>query len=187
MIIDSDTTAARQQSGVIVRQARPEDRRAIRRVVRDAYAEYAHGMPTAMFRRYLADLLDLDRHAHFGRLLVAEADGRICGSAAFYPDAALQGLGWPRGWAGGRALAVRRDARHLGVATALMERCEGLARAAGAPVFAFHTAPFMTGAIALYEELGYHRAPEYDLDVAEVFGRAGDDPIRVLGFARFLF
>jgi predicted N-acetyltransferase YhbS len=187
MISDHDTRPVRQQAGVLVRPARPQDRRAIRRVVRDAYAEYAQQMPRATHRRYLADLLDLDRHAHFGRLLVAEADGRVCGSAAFYPDASLQGLGWPRGWAGGRALSVRREARHLGVAAALMARCEHLARAAGAPVFAFHTAPFMTGAIALYDALGYHRAPEHDLDVGELFGHPGDDPIRVLGFAKFLF
>jgi GNAT superfamily N-acetyltransferase len=156
-------------------------------VVREAYGEYADVLPRKLYRRYLSDLLDLDLHAHFGRLIVAEVDGRVAGSAAYYPDASLQGLGWPRGWAGGRALAVRRRARHHGVATALMARCEELARAAGAPVFAFHTAPFMTGAIALYESLGYHRAPEYDLDVSEHFGEVGDEPIRVLGFTKFLF
>jgi predicted N-acetyltransferase YhbS len=187
MIIDNDTTPVRQREDVVIRPFRPEDRKAVRRVVRSAYAEYAARMPRATYRRYLADLLALDRHEHFGRLLVAEVDGRICGSVAFYPDASLQGLGWPRGWAGGRALAVHRRARHLGVATALMERCEELARAGEAPVFAFHTAPFMTGAIALYEGLGYHRAPEYDRDVAALFGDADSEEIRILGFAKFLF
>ena len=182
-----ETTAAPRVADVVVRPARAADRRAIRRVVRDAYVEYAERMPRPTYRRYLADLLDLDRHAHFGRLLVAEVDGRICGSAAFYPDASLQGVGWPRGWAGGRALAVLRAARHHGVARALMARCEELARAAGSPVFAFHTAPFMETAIELYEGLGYHRAPEYDRDVSQLFGIEDDEEIRILGYAKFLF
>ena len=187
MTIDNHTADVRQQAGVVVRPARAGDRAAIRRVVRDAYAQYADRMPRAAYRRYLADLLDLERHARLGTLLVAEVDGRVCGSTAFYPDASRQGLGWPRGWAGGRALAVHRTARHHGVARALIARCEGLARTAGAPVFAFHTAPFMSDAIALYEGLGYHRAPEHDLDVGELFGPADADPVRVLGFAKFLF
>lgn len=185
MIFENDTTIP--TTGVLVRPAREEDRRAIRRIVRDAYAEYAQLMPRTTYRRYLADLFDLGRHADIGQLLVAEVDGRVGGSAAFYPDASLQGIGWPRGWAGGRALAVRPSARHHGLARALMARCEELARAAGSPVFAFHTAPFMTSAITLYEGLGYHRAPEYDRDVSQLFGASGDDEIRILGFAKFLF
>ena len=66
---------------------------------------------TVLYRRYLADLLDVDRHARDGQLLVAEVDGVVLGSGAFYPDASIQGLGWPRGWAGGRALAVHPRAR----------------------------------------------------------------------------
>ena len=108
---------------------------------------------------------------------MVEADGRIRGFGAFYPDASVQGLGWPPGWAGGRALAVHPDARGHGVARALLAACERLARESGAPVFAFHTASFMTGAIALYERLGYRRAPEFDFDMAARYSRFGAAPI----------
>ena len=122
-------------------------------------------------------MLDLDQHARHGRLLVVEVDGRIRGFGAFYPDASVQGFGWPPGWASGRALAVDPAARGRGVARALLAAVERLAREAGAPVYAFHTASFMTDAIALYERLGYRRAPEFDFDMAARYGGFGAAPI----------
>ena len=143
---------------------------AIRHVIIAAYRQYADLIAPDVFSPYLADLLDLDTHARHGHLIVVEADGRIRGFGAFYPDASVQGLGWPPGWASGRALAVHPDARGHGVARALLAASERLAREAGAPVFAFHTASFMTDAIALYERLGFRRAPEFDFDMAARYG-----------------
>ena len=76
-----------------------------------AYRQYADLIAPDIFSPYLADVLDLDKHARHGRLLVVEADGQVCGFGAFYPDASVQGLGWPPGWASGRALAVHPGAR----------------------------------------------------------------------------
>jgi predicted N-acetyltransferase YhbS len=187
------STRERRDSLVVVRPARAQDRSAIRRIIRDAYREYADRMSRTAYRRYLSDLLDLDKHDRLGTLLVAEVDGRVCGCAAFYPDVSVQGFGWPSGWAGGRALAVARAARHHGVARTLVAECERLARTVGAPVFAFHTASFMTRALALYDELGYRRLPDYDLD-AEMFGVPEDGRIgqgidgrtSIVAFARYL-
>jgi GNAT superfamily N-acetyltransferase len=120
-------------------------------------------------------------------LLVAETGGRVAGSAAFYPDASVQGVGFPAGWAGGRGLAVHPSARGSGVGRTLLAACERLARQAGAPVFAFHTATFMTGAISLYERLGYLRAPELDFDMAAHYGRrSGSAPIMSIAYVRHL-
>jgi hypothetical protein len=47
---------------------------------------------------------------------------------------------------------------------------ESRAREVGAPVFAFHTASFMTTARALYERLGYCRAPAFDHDMNAHYG-----------------
>ena len=110
----------------------------------------------------------------------------MCGSVAFYPDAAVQGFGLPSGWATGRALAVHPDVRGHGVARALLVAVERLAREAGAPVFAFHTASFMTNAIAWYDRLGYRRAPEFDFDMAAHFGRFGAAPITSIAYLRHL-
>jgi predicted N-acetyltransferase YhbS len=178
--------AARRHGAPLVRDAVPADYPAIRRIVIAAYRQYDGLIARDIFSPYLADLLDLDTHARHGHLLVAEADGRVSGSAAFYPDASVRGLGWPPGWAGGRALAVHPAARGYGVARALLAACERLARESGAPVFAFHTASFMTGAIALYDRLGYRRAPEFDFDMAARYSRFGAAPITAIAYLRHL-
>ena len=178
--------AVRPPSAPLVRDAVPADYPEIRRVIIAAYLQYADVIAPDVFSPYLADLLDLDTHARHGHLVVVEADGRIRGFGAFYPDASVQGFGWPAGWAGGRALAVHPDARGHGVARALLAACERLARECGAPVFAFHTASFMTGAIALYERLGYRRAPEFDFDMAARYSRFGAAPIMSIAYLRQL-
>jgi ribosomal protein S18 acetylase RimI-like enzyme len=54
------------------------------------------------------------------------------------------------------------------------------------PVFAFHTASFMTDAIALYDRLGFRRAPEFDFDMAAHYGGTGAAPITALAYLRQL-
>src|SRR5437667_9532572 len=126
-------SAARRRSAPLVRDASPADYPAIRRVVLAAYRQYADLIARDIFLPYLADLLDLDKHARHGRLLVVEADGRIRGFGAFYPDASVQGFGWPAGWAGGRALAVPPHARGRGRPPALLAPAERLAARGRAP------------------------------------------------------
>ena len=174
------------RSAPLVRDAVPADYPAIRGVVIAAYRQYEGLIARDIFSPYLADVLDLDQHARHGRLLVVEVDGRIRGFGAFYPDASVQGFGWPPGWASGRALAVDPSARGRGVARALLAAVERLAREAGAPVYAFHTASFMTDAIALYERLGYRRAPEFDFDMAARYSGFGAAPITALAYLRQL-
>lgn len=171
---------------LIVRSADSTDHNAIREVVRAAYQQYEPVTGSELFSRYIADLLDFERHSRHGQLIVAELDGTVRGSGAFYPDVSVQGLGWPRGWAGGRALAVHPEARGHGVAQALLAAAECLARHHGAPVFALHTASFMTTAIALYDRSGYRRAPEFDRDLGAFFGLAGQATFRSIAYIRDL-
>jgi len=183
----SDTAPANQRTTVpLVRDAVPADYPAIREVLIAAYRQYADLLSLDIFSPYLADVLDLDKHARYGRLIVVEVDGWISGFGAFYPDTTVQDVGFPPGWAGGRALAVHPAARGHGVARALIATCERLARETGAPVFAFHTASFMTGAIALYDGLGYRRAPEFDFDMAARYSRFGAAPVMSITYLRCL-
>jgi hypothetical protein len=64
--------------------------------------------------------------------------------------------------------------------------CEYLARGAGAPVLVLHPASFMTDTIALYERLGYSRAPEFDFDTASRLGQPGAVPIGSIAYLRHL-
>jgi len=171
---------------LIIRPAHLTDHEAIRAVVRAAYQQYEPITGSELFSRYLEDLLDFERHSRHGQLIVAELDGTVRGSGAFYPDVSVQGVGWPRGWAGGRALAVHPDARGHGVGQALLAAAECLAQHHGAPVFALHTASFMTTAIAMYDRQGYRRAPEYDRDLGAFFGLDGQATFRSIAYIREL-
>ena len=172
--------------GRLVRRGLSADYPAVREVVSAAYSGYRRFIPPEILPAYFADLLDIQRHARHGRLVVAELGGRISGSASFYRDISEQGLGWPAGWAGGRGMAVHPDASGQGIATALLGEFERLSRRIGAPVFAFHTASFMTGAIALYNRLGYRRAPEFDLDLNAYYGTDGAWPMSAIAYRRDL-
>ena len=182
MSVSDTALAARPTVAPFVRAAVPADHPAIREVVIAAYRQYADLIPPDVFTAYLADLLDLDTHARHGRLFVVEAGERVCAFAAFYPDGLTQGF--PPGWVSGRALAVHPDARGNGAARALLATGEHLALQAGAPFFAFHTHSYMTDARGLYERAGYRRAPEFDFDVAERFGRFGAAPVMSLAYYR---
>ena len=114
-----------------------------------------------------------------GRLLVAEHDRRVVGAVTFYEDAAAEGLGWPAGWAGLRALGVDPAARRLGVGRALMDACLERALAARAPVLCLHTAAFMTAAVALYGAMGFRRAPTFDFEVP---AGGGAPPVAILAY-----
>ena len=103
-----------------------------------------------------------------------------------HPDSSIQGFGWPVGWAGGRGLAVHPAARGRGVATALLAELECRARSVCADELAFHTAEFMTTAVALYERLGYRRAPHFDLDLNHHFDIHDSAPVRALAYRRAL-
>src|SRR6476646_1168065 len=113
---------------ITVRSTDRTDYPAMKRVVLAAYEQYADDIPSDLLPTYLADLVDFERHAEHGRLLVAQINGRSSASAAFYRDASAQGLGWPAGWSSGRGLAVLPEARGSGVGTALLAEVERLSR-----------------------------------------------------------
>lgn len=171
-------STALSPTGVEVRDAGGSDLPAVRRVLLAAYQEYAMALPPAVFGRYLAEILDVEERLGNGRLLVAEHGGRVVGTVTWYDDAATEGLGWPAGWAGLRALGVEPSARGLGIGRALVEACRRRALAAGAPALTLHTGGFMTAAVALYEAMGFRRDPAYDFDATRRLGSAGSGPSR---------
>jgi GNAT superfamily N-acetyltransferase/quercetin dioxygenase-like cupin family protein len=169
-------------AGVEVRGAGGSDLPAARRVLLAAYQEYATALPPAVFGRYLAEILDVDGRAGNGHVLVAEHAGRVVGTVTSYDDAATEGLGWPAGWAGLRALGVEPAARGLGIGRALVEACRRRAQAAGAPVLCLHTGGFMTAAMALYERMGFRRDPAFDFDATTRLGLGGVRPVPILAY-----
>jgi predicted N-acetyltransferase YhbS len=176
--------AGRRRAGtaVSVRDAGPADHPAVRELLRAAYQQYETDLPPGGMEYYLADLLDLEGRAEGSRLLVAERRGRLAGTVTFFPDAAVEGLGWPSGWAGFRALGVDPALRRLGVGRRLTRECLDRARAVGAPVLCLHTAAFMTAAVAMYEGMGFQRAPEYDFDPRDISPTDLGETITVIAY-----
>jgi GNAT superfamily N-acetyltransferase len=165
-----------------VRDAQTSDHPAIHDVLLAAYREYAAALPPEIFDGYLADILDLDGRAQTGRLIVAEHAGRAVGTVTYYDDAAAEGVGWPTGWAGVRALGVDPAVRGRGIGRALMGVCLERARAAGAAVLCLHTAEFMMTAVAMYLAMGFRRVPSFDFDAAGHLRLEGARPVRVIAF-----
>jgi GNAT superfamily N-acetyltransferase len=150
---------------VTVRDARADERELVRELTLRAYAEYASVMETGAWaglegavRAALAsDEAGVER-------IVAEHGGAVVGCVALYPPAAdaYAGLARTSRWPELRLLAVAPEARGHGVGRALVDECVRRARRMGAAELGLHTSHSMRVARAMYERMGFVRAPELD-------------------------
>jgi len=148
----------------VIRDARDEERDAIRHVTLRSYAEYAQTMDPvtwAGLERAIHAALASDAAAE---RIVADDHGTLIGSGLLYPPATkaygdmLDELSWPEV----RLLSVPPEARGRGVARALMDECLRRARLAGATAIGLHTSRSMRAAMAMYTRMGFVRVPEFD-------------------------
>lgn len=157
------TPGARAQgeagSALVIRRARPDEYEAVDRLIAEAYAhDYGESDESGDPMRRAAAR---DR-AHEVWVALA-ADGELLGSVTvragggppLHEDFAPHELDL-------RLLGVSPLARRRGVAAALMRRVVETAGRSGFTAVALKTAPEMRGAHALYEALGFVRAPERD-------------------------
>lgn len=139
-------------------------------LLRDTFEVYADRFGPDGRAAYLADVVDVDGRAEWADVLVAEVAGRVVASVTFLPDGTLDSHPWPPGGSVLRLLAVHPRWRGHGLGQALTRACIERAVARGSSFVGLHTAPFMSGAAALYERLGFTRAPEHDFDPAAFYG-----------------
>ena len=171
----------------LVREAREDDLESVVAVLYAANAQFEHVLPAALYRAYLANVLDVRSRMAHSRLFVAEHEGRIVGTITLYPDASREGWGWPARWAGIRAMAVTPTARGLGIGRRLAQECIDQARARGAEAICLHTASFMAAAVAMYESLGFRRRPAFDRQADAMFAAAASaDPTLALAYCLHL-
>lgn len=149
---------------LVIRDAREEDRDAVRALTLAAYAEYARVMePGAWAGLDGAVRAALESYAATARI-VAEHGGKVVGSVMLFPPQ-VQAYGELAGAARApelRLLAVDPDARGLGVGRALVDECIRRARRMGAAELGLHTSRSMAVAMGLYRRMGFVRAPETD-------------------------
>lgn len=160
----------RPPSGLVVREAGLHELDAIASLLKQVYSEYRPHFPADAWERYLSEIVDVRCRSADSVLIVATNDRGLVGTVGFYPDASRSSLErWPRGWASIRALAVRGEARQRGVGKALGLECVRRAREQRAHSIGLHTASFMTVATRLYKRLGFRRAPDFDIEIGEMF------------------
>ncbi len=146
-----------------LRDARPEEHDEVSELMRDAYQEYQTHFPPEVWEGYVRDIMDVRSRLGVADLIVAEVAGRLSGAVTFYPEASHSGReSWPAGWAWVRLLAVRPDARGLGIGRALMDECLRRCRQLAVPTLGLHTTEPMDVARGMYERMGFVRTPEYD-------------------------
>jgi ribosomal protein S18 acetylase RimI-like enzyme len=134
------------------------------------YGQFQPHFPGHLWQAYLGEIVDVRSCLGGSELIVAELAGRLVGTVGFYPEASRSALErWPVGWASIRALAVLPDARGRGVGEALARECLRRACERGAVAVGLHTNPFMAAANRLYERIGFRRAPEFDIEIGEMF------------------
>jgi ribosomal protein S18 acetylase RimI-like enzyme len=164
------TPTIRPASDIGLRNARSDELDAVSRLLEDVYGEFRPYFPRGLWEAYLEEIVDVRSRIGVSEVIVGETAGRLVGTVGFYPEASRSALErWPAGWASIRTLAVLRDSRAKGVGEALTRECLRRARERGAIAVGLHTNPFMAAANRLYGRLGFRRAPELDIEIAEMF------------------
>ena len=149
--------------GLVVRDARSDERDAIRALTLQAYEQYASIMEPDAWAG-LAGAIRSGLEVEDAERIVAEREGRLLGSVMLFPPAsdAYGGETEPAGWPELRLLAVAPEARGLGVGATLLEECVRRARRSGATVLGLHSSRSMGTAIGMYTRRGFVRDPAHD-------------------------
>jgi ribosomal protein S18 acetylase RimI-like enzyme len=165
-----DFAASSSRSDVRVRDARTEELDELARLLAEVYGAFRTHLPADAWKRYIGEIVDVRSRLGESELIVAEHAGRLIGTIGRYPDASHSAIErWPDGWASIRTLGVRAEARRRGIGTALARECARRAQARGAKAIGLHTAAHMGEATRLYQRLGFRRAPEFDVEIGEMF------------------
>jgi ribosomal protein S18 acetylase RimI-like enzyme len=150
---------------VVVRRAKDSEHPEAGRVTAEAYREFV-GPGETDWDRYLERIADVADRAGRTTVLVAVEGERILGSLTLELDERVRDSSDEEhrpladGEAHIRMLGVDPRARGRGVARALMEESETIARAAGKTVMTLNTTRRMRAARAMYERLGYERTDD---------------------------
>ena len=165
-----DAPRDRPAPALLVRDAQPHERDAVAALLGEVYGVFRDRLPADAWALYIGEIVDVRGRSDFCELIVAERGGALVGTIGLYPEASRSSLErWPAGWAAIRTLGVRADARRRGVGEALARESVRRARAHGARAVGLHTASHLADATRLYTRLGFRRAPEFDIEIGEMF------------------
>ncbi|MBA3380557.1 MAG: GNAT family N-acetyltransferase [Actinobacteria bacterium] len=165
-----DEPERRSISALRLGDARASELDEVACLLADVYGVFRAHLPPAAWENYISEIVDVRSRLRESELIVAKRAGQLVGTIGFYPDASRSALErWPEGWASIRTLGVRANARRQGVGEALARECLRRARERNAKAIGLHTASHMAAARRLYGRLGFRRAPEFDIEIGEMF------------------
>ena len=155
---------ADDDAGITIRDAREDERDAIRELTFLAYEQYAELMEPSAWQGLKHAIANAVATTAPAQRIVAERDGVLIGSVLLFPSAldAYQGPVVAVPVPEMSVLAVDPAARGLGIGRLLVEECIRRARRLGANVLGLHTSVSMRQAKALYERMGFERYPADD-------------------------
>lgn len=169
-----------------LRAMRLDEADSVAKLLLRANEEHLADFPAGVARSYREELMAVRSRWGATELYVVEREGRLVGTVTFVPDAAGDAHPWPDGGAVLRFLAVEPSEQGRGVGERLTAVCISRAREQGSGYLALHTAPTMRAARAVYERLGFVRAPEHDFDPAAHYAGAADPEQPPWGLAYLL-
>ncbi len=140
-----------------IRPATSEDFAAVSDMTTAAYVTAGHVHPSSSYAQTLADV-----SARQEGLYVAEAQGKVVGAVNIVPPGSEQGQVAYDNEGEFRMLAVDPQHQGQGVGRALVQFALQTAHTQGCTRVAITTMASMTAAQAMYEAMGFHRAPERD-------------------------
>jgi len=170
---------ARPMKKYHIRRANPDEYETLGRMTVQVYSSLP-GMPgPAEQPEYYSLLHDVGRRAGgptIEILVAVTPDGELLGGVTFVGDMKYYGSGGSASTSpdssGIRLLAVKPEARGIGVGKALTIACIQRAIPRGSRQVILHTTKSMENAWRLYQRLGFQRSPDLDFSQGElpVFG-----------------
>lgn len=151
-----------------VRDAREDERGAIRDLTLAAYEQYGNSMPARAWEGYRGSIRQTLEEMKMDICIVAVQDHKIVGSVLLYPAKASA---YEEKMAAGnvpeiRLLAVTPEARGQGIGRILMDECIRRVRSTGATLLGLHTMDMMQVAQRMYVGMGFVYTPELDVHPA---------------------
>ncbi|MBL8909482.1 MAG: GNAT family N-acetyltransferase [Archangium sp.] len=161
-------------SDVRIREAVAADDAAVGELLVESFVtRYARKMPDVVVTPHRKDeLRDVASKREIAKVWVAEVvgSGKIVGTVALWPPGAHRSESWISGAADLRHLAVDGSQAGKGVSKLLIDAAENFARAAKWKGVCLHVRRGAHGVRRIYEQRGYVRREEGDLDfLPEVF------------------
>lgn len=120
-------------------------------VLREAFAEYKHLYTVEAFTATTLTPEQIKKRWDEGPVWIVQYDGQVVGTVAAVPKEQSLYI---------RSMAIRTEARGLGLGKLLLEQVENFARQQGFRRLFLSTTPFLDSAIRLYEQFGFIRVDE---------------------------